>query len=135
MKYYTETEIRETWQAGRLAGKGFAVGRQGQSPREAVKSEGWEVIDETGDGMALAETPNNNFFVVADSNGPWAVLWGPAEQAETLVVEEVADEEIQAQIDEHCAQIDEHCAQVRSLRTVLKELEAEVAALKEKLGE
>tara|TARA_Y100000310_G_scaffold13612_1_gene13884 strand:+ start:77 stop:307 length:231 start_codon:yes stop_codon:yes gene_type:complete len=61
------------WDEGNGDGEGYAVGVESDTPREAVESEGWIVLEETESGQVLATDDAHNLFAVADNNGPWCV--------------------------------------------------------------
>jgi hypothetical protein len=66
-------EAMKAWREGNDAGQGFAVGKEGQSPREAAKYEGWTVVGEADNGAVLIGDSSVGWVMIADSNGPWAV--------------------------------------------------------------
>lgn len=66
-------DVRGCWATSNDDGFGFAVGDEGDSPRQAVEREGWYLLDTACDDgdEALAVDDEGRTVLVCDVNGPW----------------------------------------------------------------
>ena len=75
----TDEELMACYESNRRNGNGEAIGEVGQSPSEAVKSEGWTLVRAILKGTncpgtpVLAKDAADRIWVVNDLDGPWAI--------------------------------------------------------------
>lgn len=72
----SDEELKKLWRRGNDAGRGYAIGEEDQSQREAAKDGGLEniqKIDQEGNVVGILD---GDIIVVCDANGPWAVTVG-----------------------------------------------------------
>ena len=62
------------------SGNGFAVGEEGQTPTEAAESECWEILWTDCTGTVACKDDEGRTVIIADAEGPWAVVVEDAEQ-------------------------------------------------------
>lgn len=67
------------WRAGNDAGRGFAVGDDGDTPEQAALRAGYEIVEVDDEGRAVARDGSRR-VVICDANGPWAVAIGGGSQ-------------------------------------------------------
>lgn len=65
-------DLEKAWHRGNNAGKGYAVGNEKDTPKEACKSEGWKILSAEYD-ICIAKKPDGTLVGVGDAHGPWAV--------------------------------------------------------------
>lgn len=72
---YDEEDLKIAWRVGNNAAMGFALGKIGNSPHEAVDAADDMACAGSVDseGSVVAVTDRGQIMVVCDSYGPWAV--------------------------------------------------------------
>lgn len=76
MNAFTEKEASKLYSQENSAGKGFAVGDDGQTLEEAAAQEGWDIIESHGygDSRTLVCKRDDDVMLLGDCNGAWGVL-------------------------------------------------------------
>lgn len=70
----SEADLAE-WRAGNAGGEGYAVGDDGDTPEQAARREGLEIVEVDDEGRVLAHADGRR-IIICDANGPWAVAIG-----------------------------------------------------------
>ena len=77
MAHLTHTDwetLRSAWYEGNEDDLGSAFGEEGDTCRQAIEREGFEVFAVSDCGkLYLAHTKHKHYYVVLDDNGPWGV--------------------------------------------------------------
>lgn len=66
-------EVMELWQALNAQGAGDPIGDEDDSPGDALRRDGWEVVDAVY-GQCVIGVKGISVAIVCDANGPWAVI-------------------------------------------------------------
>lgn len=63
------------WRAGNDSGDGYAVGEDSDTPEQAARRDGLEIVEVDDEGRVLAHADGRR-IIICDANGPWAVRVG-----------------------------------------------------------
>jgi len=72
----SDSELKRLWREGNDQGRGYAIGDEDMTPRQASKDGGLENIQNIDQEGNVVGIISGDIIVVCDSNGPWAVTVG-----------------------------------------------------------